>query len=146
MFIYLSVVCQSIYVYMYILCICIYLSFYLHDLSSGNNEFLPQLEFLNPRQEVAHCRHQESHFFKLKDVFFSSSSGSGSKGPKNLLFYLKKSNKSTIQLCFLSSSRAEEPANFQRLRLLTFFPSGSAPAPTPAPQPWGKPYNNKKYF
>ena len=44
---------------------------------------------------------------------------------KNLLFYLKKSNFSTISLCFLSSRRAEEPANFLVAPAPYFFPSGS---------------------
>ena len=44
---------------------------------------------------------------------------------KNLIFYLKKSNTSTIPLCFLSYSRAEEPANFLVAPAPDFFPSGS---------------------
>ena len=54
---------------------------------------------------------------------------------ENLLFYLKKSNSSTISLCFLSYRRAKELANFL---------AASAPAPgffqaAPAPTGSGSP-------
>ena len=51
--------------------------------------------------------------------------GAKKNGSGSWLFYPKKSNKSTISLCFLSSSRAEEPAYFEAAPVPDFFPSGS---------------------
>ena len=55
-----------------------------------------------------HVLHQNDVW---QNIFFST----------NLLFFLEKSMESTISFCFLSSCRASEPANFQRLWLLTCF-------------------------
>ena len=74
---------------------------------------------------------------------------------KNLLFYLKKCNKHTIFLCFLSLGSAEEPANFQAAPAPDFF-SQAAPAPrsqkhpASAPKPcifwhmWANTYSQEK--
>ena len=75
------------------------------------------------------------HTFSFMIFFFTFPFKYNISGLGSLLIFFPKSNKSTISLCFLSSSRAEEPANFlaapapgffsKRLLLLTFFPSGS---------------------